>query len=140
MADDRRRQRRVRLIERLRIAEQRRAAAEAQEAEAVRRRLAHLSERTEALARLYAIGQGPLHAADLRSASLLGTYLRGLGRTASAQSDRARDAADARLADLALAERRRSRAEEDRRAFERALAERRAMPDLPLARRTWHET
>lgn len=140
MADDRRRRRRVQLIERLRIAEQRRAAAQAHEAEAARRKLAHLSDRTVALARLYAIGEGTLHAADLRSASLLGAHLRGLGRTASAQSERAREAADARLADLAIADRRRSRAEEDRRAFDRALADRRAAPDLPQARRKWHET
>jgi len=139
MADDRRRLRRAQLIERLRTAEHRQAAAQAHEAEEARRKLASLSERTEALARLYAVGEGTLHAADLRSASLLGAHLRDLGRTAGAQAEHARTHADAKLADLAAADRRRTRAEGERRDLQLAVAERRFAPEPALPRRTRHD-
>lgn len=139
MMGDARRLKRARLIERLRTAEHRQAAAQAFEAEGARRKLHGLVERTEALAQLYAARDNTLCAADLRVASLLGAHLRGLGRTASVQAERAQSTADARLADLAAAERRRTRAENDRRVLDRALAERQSRPDLPLQRRTGTE-
>ena len=140
MADDRRRLRRASLIERLRTAEHRQAAAQAHEAEGVRRKFTSLSERTDALARIYAIGEGRLQAIDLRSATLLGAHLRELGETARAQAERARNAADGKIADLATADRRRSRAEDDRRDLQRTLAERRFAVEPALHRRNWHES
>ena len=107
MASDQARLRRARLIERVRSAEQRKAALDAFQAEAVRLKLQQLSERTRSLAQLYALRDKSQDGADLRSSSVLGSHLRDLGRTAAQQADQARQQADGRLADLAAAERRR---------------------------------
>ena len=139
MADDRRRLRRAQLIERVRGAEHRQAATLAHEAEGAWRKLNQLSRRTDALAEIYEVGAGTLDAADLRSASLLGAHLRGLGQTASVQAERARTHADAKLGDLATADRRKTRAQDDRRELCRAISEQRFSAELSLARRNWHE-
>ena len=55
MTVDKARLRRAKLIERVRSAEQRAAAGEAFRAEAVRRKLEQLSERTRSLAQVYAL-------------------------------------------------------------------------------------
>lgn len=123
MNSDKARLRRARLIERVRSAEQRKAALDAFEAEAVRRKLEQLSERTRSLAQLYALRDKSEDGTDLRSASVLGNHLRDLGRTAAQQADHARRDADGKLADLAAAERRRQRAEEGRRVLHRSVLE-----------------
>jgi hypothetical protein len=107
--------RRALLIERLRSAEYRRAAADAQAAQAVRDKLEGLSERTRTLAGLYALRDNAQDGADLAAASTLSTHLRQIGRTARAQADNARAEAEIRFAELARAERRRQRSAEDRR-------------------------
>lgn len=136
LKDDRARLRRVKLIERMRSAEKQQAAAEAQRAEAIRQKLETLSYRTRSLAQLYAIRDRAHDAADLRSASLLSAHLRELGRTAEAQAEQARHTADARMAELAVAERRRQRAETDRREVHRAILDRLGRPEGVPIRRT----
>lgn len=123
MTSDTSRLRRARLIERLRSAEQRQAAAEAHRAEAVRQKLEQLSERTRTLAQVYALRDTSRDGADLRSATVLGSHLRDLGATAAKQAEHARREADERLADLAVAERRLQKAEEGRRDLARAIHE-----------------
>ena len=123
MTGDQSRLRRARLIERVRAVEQRKAALDAFQAEAVRLKLEQLSERTRSLAQLYALRDMSQDGAVLRSASVLGSHLRDLGNTAARQADQARQQADGRLADLATAERRRQRAEEGRRALHRSFLE-----------------
>ncbi|WP_126665499.1 hypothetical protein [Croceibacterium ferulae] len=112
---NRARLRRAMLIERLRSAEYRRAAADAQAAQAVRDKLEGLSERTRTLAGLYSLRDTARDGADLAAATMLSAHLREIGRAARAQADTARAEAEVRFAELARAERRRQRSSEDRR-------------------------
>ncbi len=134
MASNRSRLRRAGLIERMRSAEHRQAAAEAHRAEAVRQKLEQLSDRTRTLSQLYALRDTSRDGADLRSASLLGSHLHDLGATAARQAADARREADDRLADLAAADRRLQKAEEGRRDLARTIGERAEEPQ-PLAAR-----
>jgi hypothetical protein len=133
MKDDRARLRRAKLIERVRRTDRHLAAAEAYAAEARRARLAGISERTLSLGEAYSgrieIGDG----AELRGVIALSAQLRELGATAARQADDARREADARLADLASADRRHKRADEQRRGLAARLAERalQAEPGAP---------
>lgn len=103
------------LIERLRSAEYRRAAADAQAAQAVRDKLEGLSERTRTLAGLYSLRDTARDGADLAAATMLSAHLREIGRAARGQAENARAEAEVRFAELARAERRRQRSSEDRR-------------------------
>lgn len=136
MTSDKSRLRRARLIERVRSAEQRKAASEAWRAEAVRLKLEQLSERTRSLAQLYALRDNAGDAADLRGATILGAHLRQLGQTAARQADEARREADDRLADLAVADRRLERAEESRREMHREMLDRLARLEATPPRKT----
>lgn len=136
MSSDKARLRRARLIERVRSAEQRKAALDAFQAEAVRLKLEQLSERTRSLAQLYALRDKSQDGADLRSASVLGSHLRELGKTAAQQATHARLEADGKLADLAAAERRRQRAEEGRKVLHRSVLEQIGRPDGVPMRKT----
>lgn len=129
MTEDKRRLKRLRLIERVRSVEQRQAADAAHQAQAVRQRLEQLSEKTRSLAQLYALRDHAGDAAELRSAAVMGVQLRQLGRTADAQAGQARAEAESRMRDLASAERRRQRAEDQRREAHRALLERLLRPE-----------
>lgn len=136
MTGDKSRLRRAALIERMRSAEHRQAAAEAHRAEAVRQKLEQLSERTRSLSQLYALRDTSRDGADLRSASLLGSHLHDLGATAARQAAEARREADDRLADLAVADRRLQKAEEGRRDLARSIVERAAKQDSVASRKT----
>ena len=137
MTGDRGKLRRAKLIERVRQAERQQAAAEAFAAEAKRARLAGISERTASLGQAYA-GRSAADGAELRSVVALSGQLHALGVTAARQADHARVEADARLADLAQADRRHKRAEEERRDVAKRLLEREAKK-LPLqAKAVWH--
>lgn len=136
MKDDRNKLRRAKLIERVRRTEKQRAAADAFAAEARRAKLAGISERTFRLGQAYAgretIGDG----AQLRSVVALSAQLHTLGVTAKRQADHAQAEADAKLADLASADRRHKRADEERRGLAQRLAERAMRPELPHTRPT----
>lgn len=136
MTSDKARLRRARLIERVRSAEQRKAATEAHRAEAVRQKLEQLSERTRSLAQLYTLRDTAEDAAELRGAAILGAHLRELGHTAARQAGEARREADLRLAELAVADRRLQRAEEGRRDLHRAMLDRLARLEDAPARKT----
>lgn len=135
MTSDKARLRRARLIERMRSTEQRQAATEAHRAEAARQKLEQLSERTRALAQLYALRDTSRDGADLRAASLLGSHLHDLGATAARQAADARREADVRLADLAAADRRLQKAGEGRRDLAHAIAERAEKQEAVAARK-----
>ncbi|BBC72151.1 conserved hypothetical protein [Altererythrobacter sp. B11] len=139
MTGERQRLRRVRLIERLRSAEHMQAASEAHLAETTRRKLESLSERTRTLAQVYAQRDQARDGGDLRGASMLSSHMIELGRNAERQAGDARRAADARLAELAMAERKLRRAEDDRRDLTREMLERLARPESVPARRTGTE-
>ena len=134
MKDDRSKLRRAKLIERVRRIDKQRAAADAFAAEAKRAKLAGISERTFLLGQAYAARETIGDGAELRSVVALSTQLHALGVTAARQADNARREADARLADLASADRRHKRADEERRGLAQRLAERAMRPELPLAR------
>jgi hypothetical protein len=136
MTVDKARLRRARLIERVRSAEQRQAAGEAFRAEAVRKKLEQLSERTRSLAQVYALRDKATDGADLRSAAILSGHLRVLGDTAARQAGQARQEADSKLFDLATAERRRQRAEETRRELHRSILEQLAKPEIVPMRKS----
>jgi hypothetical protein len=136
MKDDRNTLRRAKLIERVRRTEKQRAAADAFTAEARRAKLAGISERTYMLGQAYAAREQIGDGAELRSVVALSTQLHALGVSAAQQADRARLEADAKLADLASADRRHKRADEERRGLARRLAERATRPELPHTRPT----
>jgi|SRR5690606_15820260 replicative DNA helicase len=136
MTPDKTRLRRARLIERVRSAEQRKAATEAYRAEAVRLKLEQLSERTRSLAQLYTLRDTAADAAELRGAAILGAHLRDLGHTAERQATEARREADGKLADLAAAERRLQRAGESRRELHREMIDRLSRVESTPARKT----
>jgi hypothetical protein len=136
MVSDKARLRRAHLIERVRSAEQRKAALDAFQAEAVRLKLEQLSERTHSLAQVYALRDKSEDGTELRSASVLGNHLRELGRTAAQQADHARREADGKMADLAAAERRRQRAEEGRQVLHRSVLEQLGRDDGVPTRKT----
>lgn len=137
---DKARLRRALLIERMRGAEYRRAAADAQMAQAVRTRLEGLSDRTRTLAAAYSLRDTARDGADLAAATTLSTHLREIGRAAQMQADQARAEAELRFAELAQADRRRQRSTEDRRdvaALLRAEREKReaAVPQRAVPQR-----
>jgi hypothetical protein len=134
MKDDRNRLRRAKLIERVRRTEKQRAAADAFAAEARRAKLAGISERTFLLGQAYAGREAIGDGAELRSVVALSTQLHALGTTAARQADSARIEADAKLAQLASADRRHKRADEERRGLAQRLAERAMRPELPHTR------
>jgi hydroxymethylglutaryl-CoA reductase len=139
MTVDKARLRRAKLIERVRSAEQRAAAGEAFRAEAVRRKLEQLSERTRSLAQVYALRDKAKDGADLRGAAVLSGHLRLLGNTAARQAGQARQEADSKLFDLAAAERRRLRAQEARRELHRSILEELAKPEtVPIRKSGTH--
>lgn len=134
MKDDRAKLRRAKLIERVRRAEKRRVGAEAFAAEARRAKLAGISERTLRLGQAYAGRSSIADGAELRSVVALSAQLHSLGLTAARQADHARLEADARLADLASADRRHKRAEEERRGLAKRLDEHATRHEPPLSR------
>jgi hypothetical protein len=136
MKDDRNKLRRAKLIERVRRTEKQRAAADAFAAEARRAKLAGISERTFRLGLAYAGREAIGDGAELRSVVALSAQLHTLGVTAKRQADHAQAEADAKLADLASADRRHKRADEERRGLAQRLAERAMRPELPHTRPT----
>jgi len=136
MKDDRTRLRRAKLIERVRRTEKQRASAEAFAAEVKRANLAGLSERTFLLGQAYAERSAIKDGAELRSRVALSAQLHALGVTAARQAAHARQEADARLAELASADRRHKRADEEHRGLASRLTERAALQEIPLARPT----
>jgi|SRR5690554_4564517 len=124
MKDDRHKLRRAKLIERVRRADKQRVAAEAYAAESRRTRLAGISERTLLLGQSYAGRSAITDGAELHGILTLSGQLHALGITAARQADHARQEADAKLADLASADRRFKRAEEKRRGLAARLNER----------------
>ncbi len=135
MKDDAARLRRARLIERVRVADQRRCAADAFQAESDRRKFESLAGRTRSLAQAYAARPGTADGADLRGAALLAGHLHEIGRTVARRADEARRIADGRIAELAAAERRRQRAGDETRALHREVLDRLGRPDPLLARK-----
>jgi hypothetical protein len=124
MKDDRSQLRRAKLIERVRRIDKQRAAADAFAAEAKRAKLAGISERTFLLGQAYAARETIGDGAELRSVVALSAQLHALGVTAAQQADHARREADAKLAQLASADRRHKRADEERRGLAQRLSER----------------
>lgn len=136
MKDDRNKLRRAKLIERVRRTEKQRAAADAFSAEARRAKLAGISERTFLLGQAYATREVIHDGAELRSVVALSAQLRALGVTAARQADHARVEADARLADLASADRRHKRADEEHRGLAQRLSERALRHEPPITKPT----
>lgn len=136
MKDDRNKLRRAKLIERVRRTEKQRAAADAFAAEARRAKLAGISERTFRLGQAYAGREAIGDGAELRSVVALSAQLHTLGITAAKQADHARAEADAKLANLASADRRHKRADEERRGLAQRLADRAMRPELPHTRQS----
>ena len=97
-------------------------------------KLAGISERTLLLGQAYAGRSAIADGAELRGVVALSGQLHALGLTAARQADDARQEADARLAELASADRRHKRAEEDRQGLARQLGERAMRDELPLTR------
>ena len=136
MKDDRATLRRAKLIERVRRIDKQRVAADAFAAEAKRARLAGISERTLLLGQAYADREAIEDGAELRGIVALSVQLHALGLTAARQADHARQEADAKLLDLASADRRHKRADEQSRGLAASLSERATRQEIPLAKQS----
>ena len=136
MKDDRAKLRRAKLIERVRRIDRQRVAADAFAAEAKRARLAGISERTLLLGQAYADRATIDDGAELRSIVALSNQLHALGLTAARQAHHAREEADAKLVDLASADRRHKRAEEQHRGLSASLSERALRQEIPIIRQS----
>lgn len=123
MTPERRKLRRARLIERIRVVERSRSALAASEAEALRKRLTGVAERTRSLADHYARQQGIATGADLRSGKAMQGQLQQLSTVSAQHATEAAQRSDASLDELAVAERRLKRAQEDRRELVRAIVD-----------------
>jgi hypothetical protein len=111
MTAERQRLRRLRRLERLREIAKRAAAAEAAEAEGALAQLQSLAERTRAMAGSYALRREAGDGATLRQLLRFTDGLHGISQSTASDAARARIAADAKLAELAQAERRRAATE-----------------------------
>lgn len=124
MTAERQRLGRLRRLERLREIAKRAAAAEAAAAEGTLAQLQSLAERTRTMARSYAVRREASDGAALRQLLCFTDGLQGISRSTASDAARARTAADAKMAELAQAERRRaatgSRADEQARRMAKA--------------------
>lgn len=121
MKIDPRKLKRARLIERIRTVERSHSALAASEAEATRRRLFGVAERTRSLARHYAQQDDAMMGTDLRGAKAMQDQLQQLCALSEQHAEEAGHRSDATMDELAAAERRMRRAEEDRRSLARAI-------------------
>ena len=139
MSGELRRLARLRRLERLRDIAKRTAAAEAAMAEGALAQLESLAERTRAMAGSYAVRRQASDGAALRQLLCFSEGLKGISQSTASDAVRARAAADAKLAELAQAERRRaatgSRADEQARRMAKA-----ALAPSVGARGTWHRS
>ena len=121
MKTDPRKLKRAQLLERIRTVERSRSALAASEAEATRRRLFGVAERTRSLARHYAQQDDAMIGTDLRGAKAMQDQLQQLCALSEQHAVEAEQRSDATMDELASAERRMRRAEEDRRSLARAI-------------------
>jgi hypothetical protein len=112
---------RAKLIERIRAVERGRSALAASEAEALRKRLSGVAERTRSLAEHYARQGGIETGADLRSGKTMQGQLHQLSAMSAQHATEAELRSDQSLDELAVAERRLKAAQEDRRELVRAI-------------------
>lgn len=125
MSAERKRLARLRRLERLREIAKRAAAAEAAMAEGTLAQLEALAARTRTMAGSYAVQCKASDGAELRQLLGFADGLYGISQTTASDAARARIAADAKMAELAQAERRRaateSRADEQSRRMAKAV-------------------
>ena len=121
MKIDPRKLKRAQLLERIRTVERSRSALAASEAEATRRRLFGVAERTRSLARHYAQQDDAMTGTDLRGAKAMQDQLQQLCALSERHAEEAEQRSDATMDELASAERQMRRAEEDRRSLARAI-------------------
>lgn len=134
MQADRQRLKRLRRLERVREVARQAAAREAAEAESTRAQLEALAERTRLLAADYATRGGAQDGAMLRQTSRFAGGLQQIYATTAGDAARARGAADGKLAELGLAERRRAMVEERASEAARDLARGREVQPLGARR------
>ena len=134
MQAERQRLRRLQRLERVRDIARQAAAREAAEAESTLAQLEALAERTRRLAADYAGRDGAQDGAMLRQTSRFAGGLQQIYATTAGDAVRARGAADGKLAELGLAERRRAAVEERANEAARDLAKGRETPVLGARR------
>ncbi|MEO1969651.1 MAG: hypothetical protein ABGW87_13200 [Sphingomonadaceae bacterium] len=121
MKPDPRKLKRAKLIERVRTVERSRLALAASEAEALRKRLSGVAERTRSLADHYAQQSGLVTGAELRRGKTMQGQLQQLSAMSRQHACEAEKRSDQSLDELAAAERRLKRAQEDRRDLVRSI-------------------
>ncbi len=122
MNKDRAQLKRLQRLARVREIAKREAVAQAAEAESTLAQLNRLSDHVGRLAGQYTAAPGGSDGHSLRQQHLFITELSGLGARTTEDAARARDAADARQADLAGAERRYSVVSDHSARIQRALS------------------
>ena len=130
MTADQRKLLRLQRLERVRHVAKQAAAAEAARAESTLSQLLALAQRTRGLAADYTVKDSITDGGTLRQVVEFAGGLQNIAARTSGDADTARIAADARLADLATAERRRAAVEERAELQARRIAARDENPAL----------
>lgn len=131
---DRKRLIRLQRLEKVRAVARQAAMAEAARAESTLAQLEALAERTRTLAEGYARRSESADGHALRQIGRFAQGLHGIAATTASDTQRARLRADARMAELGLAERRRAAVAERAEAQARALAKAAETPVLGARR------
>lgn len=132
--------RRLRRLERVRAIAKRTLAAETAQAEGTLSQLQALSERTRQLAEDYGGRDDAGDGYSLRQSAGFVSGLYQIAASTGADVSTARQHADRKLAELAMAERRRAAVEERARIEERALLKRAQEPVSGGRKKVWHDT
>ncbi|MFA7585714.1 MAG: hypothetical protein WCY11_05885 [Novosphingobium sp.] len=121
MTADRKRLLRLQRLEKVRAIARQAAAAEAARAESTLSRLEALADRTRLLAEGYGRRTEAADGHALQQLNRFAGGLQGIAASTRSDADRARSHADARMADLGMAERRRAAVEERAQHHARAM-------------------
>lgn len=121
---------RLRRLERIRTIAKQTAAREAAEAESTLAQLEALAHRTQRLAAEYTARTEARDGADLQQLGRFAGGLQGVASSTSSDAAKARSLADAKLAQLGLAERRRAAVEDRAIRQSREAAKQNNLPDL----------
>lgn len=140
MKPEEQRIKRLRRLERVRAIAKQTLAAETAQAEGTLSQLLSLSERTRQLAEDYGGRDDSSDGYSLRQSVDFVSALYQIAASTGADVSTARQHADRKLAELAMAERRRAAAEDRAKIGEKALQKRAQEPASGSRKKVWHDT
>ncbi|WP_324741874.1 hypothetical protein U8326_01290 [Tsuneonella sp. CC-YZS046] len=140
MKPEEQRLKRLQRLERVRAIAKRTLATETAQAEGTLAQLQTLSDRTRQLADDYAARDDASDGHSLRQGSHFASGLYRIAASTGADVSTAREHANRKLAELAIAERKRAAVEERAKNEEQALQKKAQQPAIGSRKRVWHDT